>query len=180
MLPPTPMSFTLLHCAVWYIKFSSIIVQRLTPILHHIIILEQSSFDEGCQILDGNVSAHEFIHFLKSNKQPSILVKLDISKAYDRLSWKFLCHMLRVFVFIEDWICCIKSMIYTPFFSFIFNGAPTATFRSSRGLRQRYPISPFLFIIAANGLGQLLHEVASSNHIKGLWIPGMKILMTHQ
>lgn len=110
-----------------------------------------------------------------------MLVRLDLSKYYDRLSWTFLFIVLRAFRFAQDWICWIKSLISTPFFSIILNGAPSATFISSWGLRQQGdPIPPPLFIIASEFLGHLIKYSAITNQIKGLRISGMELTITHQ
>jgi hypothetical protein len=45
---------------------------------------------EGRQILDGIVISHETIHSSQSEKKPGMLLKLDMSKAYDKINWDFL------------------------------------------------------------------------------------------
>lgn len=41
---------------------------------------------EGYQILDGIILAHEIIYSLKAHRRPSMLMKLDLPKAYDCIS----------------------------------------------------------------------------------------------
>jgi hypothetical protein len=59
---------------------------------------------EGHEILDGIIATHETIHSLKFNKTPSMLMKLDMSKACDRLNWSFLEQLLRAFCFFPAWV----------------------------------------------------------------------------
>ena len=61
---------------------------------------------------------------------------------------------------------CISSVSY----SLLYNGFPTATFVPSRGLRQGDPISPFLFLICAEGLSSLLQDAESKKFIHGVKI----------
>eukprot|EP00253_Pinus_taeda_P016535 PITA_16535 len=61
-------------------------------------------FVEGRQILDGLVVAQEVLHTLKTKKEKGMLIKLDLSKAYDRLSWKFLESILKAFGFCDRWV----------------------------------------------------------------------------
>lgn len=49
--------------------------------------------------MDEIILAQEEIHSLKSQKTKGMLVKLDLSKSYDRLSWKYLQGILKVFGF---------------------------------------------------------------------------------
>eukprot|EP00253_Pinus_taeda_P018997 PITA_18997 len=71
-------------------------------------------------------------------------------------------------------------MISTPNFSILLNGAPTTTFNASRGLRQGDPLSPFLFIIAAEGLGRYFKKEARDGNIQGLKLWGHRTIVTHQ
>ena len=59
----------------------------LNPLLPNMISPEQSCFVEGMQILDGIILVQETIHSLKMTRSPGMLIKLDIMKAYDKLSW---------------------------------------------------------------------------------------------
>ena len=73
-------------CNVIYKIISKVIANRLKPLLPGIISPEQSGFVEGRQILDGNITVQETIHLVKCTRSPGMLIKLDISKAYDKLS----------------------------------------------------------------------------------------------
>ena len=52
--------------------------------------------------MDGIIMVHEAIHSLKITKNPGMLVKLDIAKYYDKLSWKYMRDILRDFGFRRD------------------------------------------------------------------------------
>lgn len=70
-------------CNVIYKILSTIMVNRLKPILLNIISPEQTRFVKGRQILDGIVTVQEVMHSLKKKKFKGMLIKLDLSKAYD-------------------------------------------------------------------------------------------------
>ena len=122
-------------CNVIYKIISKVISNRLKPLLPSLICLEQSGFMEGRQIFDGVILVHELIHSLQSSWQPCMLIKLDIAKAYDKLSWKFISKMLEAYGFCQDWVEWVMGLISTPFFSILLNGAPTHIFQLSRGIR---------------------------------------------
>lgn len=83
---------------------SRLIAKRLKPIIPSIISLEQTSFVEGRQILDGLIVSQEVVHSLESKKMDGAMIKLDLSKAYNRLSLVYLRKVLETFGFYSRWI----------------------------------------------------------------------------
>ncbi|XP_071728212.1 uncharacterized mitochondrial protein AtMg01250-like [Rutidosis leptorrhynchoides] len=74
------------------------------------------------------------------------------------------------------WIlACLKSASI----SVLVNGSPTNKFSLERGVRQGDPLSPFLFIIAAEGLSILTKTVIENGLYKGVEIGNNKILVPH-
>eukprot|EP00253_Pinus_taeda_P008595 PITA_08595 len=155
-------------CNIIYKIVSKVVALRLKLLLPGIISPEQSGYVEGRQITDGIILTHEIIHSLKHSKKPGMLLKIDLSKAFDSISWEYMEKILRVFGFANAWIRWIMSLVSSAFFSIFINGTPTSTFRPSRGLRQGDPLSPFLFIIMAKGLGRSLNATIQSHELKGL------------
>jgi hypothetical protein len=72
---------------VIYKIISKVITLRLKPILPFIISKEKSGSIEGRQIMDSIVLVHEIIHSLKRTRTPSIPLKLDLSKDFEKLIW---------------------------------------------------------------------------------------------
>ena len=73
-----------------YKVIAKIIAQRIKPILSKVITEEQFGFLQNRKILDAVSIAQEVIHTIKKEKQPTFALKLDLSKAYDRVSWTFI------------------------------------------------------------------------------------------
>ena len=65
-----------------------------------------------------------------------MVIKLDMMKANDRVSWFFLLQALRRFGFSENWIVALWRLISNAWLSMIVNGLPRGFFKSIRGLRQ--------------------------------------------
>ena len=64
-------------------------------------------------------------------KTPSMLLKVDLDKVYDKVDWIFLKEVLIAFGFHHDWVKWIGNLVSTTFFSILVNGAPSATFQAS-------------------------------------------------
>ena len=69
-----------------------------------------------------------------------------------------------------DWIDRVISCVTTPSFSVLINGKPFGMIHPSRGIRQGDPLSPYLFLLCAEGFTALLNKAESEGRIKGISI----------
>ena len=155
-------------CNVIYKIISKVIANRLWPLLPFLISPEQAEFVVGRQILDGIILVHETIHSVKIGKILGMLLKLDLSKAYDKLNWKFLAGVLQAFGFSAQWTGWVMKLVSSSFCSILVNGTPSSPFQVSRRIKQGDPMSPFLFILEVEGLGRMLKNLHIDNNIKGI------------
>ena len=118
--------------------------------------------------MDSIILAHEVISSLKSMKTPGMLIKLDLSKVFDKASWQYLRAILNSFGFDQDWVNWIMNLTSSAFFSILVSGVPSCPFSASRGIRQGDPLSPFLFVLMADGLGRYIKSVVQDGSLKGL------------
>ncbi|XP_056695214.1 uncharacterized protein [Spinacia oleracea] len=96
---------------------SKAIVLRLKSILPGIISKNQSAFVPGRLVTDDALIALELFHTMKKRskgKKGSIALKLDMSKAYDRVEWCFLVKLLLKMGFSSSWVKvvmgCVRSV----------------------------------------------------------------------
>ena len=94
-------------------------------------------------------------------------IKLDMSKTYDRVKWFYLSSIMEKMGFTEHWISLLMLCVKTMTYSILVNGEPKGRIIPSRGIRQGYPLSPFLFLLCTEGLNGLLNQAAHQGHIKG-------------
>ncbi|CAN1777516.1 Transposon TX1 uncharacterized 149 kDa protein [Linum perenne] len=93
---------------------SKIMSNRLKPFIPMLVSELQAAFTGNRQIQDNVIVVHEIIHKLKTRKKGKkcdFLLKLDMLKAYDRVSWDFLFVTLRAMGFSEIWISWISALI---------------------------------------------------------------------
>ncbi|KAL5539544.1 hypothetical protein UlMin_045645 [Ulmus minor] len=119
-----------------------------------------------------NVIYKEVINAMKRKKGSKgwMGLKIDLQKAYDRLSWQFLAKVLKAFGFHSVWIHRVITCISTDRLTLMLNGAPAHNFSPKRGLRQGDPLSPYLFILAMEVLSRLINQKVEASLISGFRI----------
>ena len=106
-------------------------------------------------------------------------LKLDISKAYDWVEWVFLEKIMLTMGFHRKWVALMMECVQSVSYSVLINGKPKGYFHPSRGLRQGDPISPYLFLLCAEGLHALLTKATVSRQLQGLSISRGGPKLTH-
>jgi hypothetical protein len=95
-------------------------------------------------------------------------IKLDISKAYDKVEWSFLEAVMRRMEFPEIWINLIMGCVKSVSYSIIVNGQPVGNIKPSRGIRQGDPLSPYLFLLCAEALSAMLTRAEKKGVLTGV------------
>ncbi|XP_074347003.1 uncharacterized protein LOC141685822 [Apium graveolens] len=169
-------------CNVLYKIVAKVLSNRLKLILPTLISEHQSAFVPGRSITDNVLVAFEIIHHMqrkKTREDGEIALKLDISKAYDRVDWDFLKVSMRGMGFSQKWIDWMMLCITTVSYEFSFNGSSVGPIQPTRGLRQGDPLSPYLFLLCVEGLSNSLSNAAREGIIHGSQICPAAPVVTH-
>ena len=79
---------------------------------------------------------------LRQKKFPSLLLKIDISKAFDTVAWEFLLQQLQHRGFGAKWRGWIAALLLTTTTRILVNHELSDPISHHRGLRQGDPLSP--------------------------------------
>ena len=90
-----------------------------------------------------------------------LLFKLDISKAFDSVSWSFLLNMLRFRGFGPKWRSWVAALFLTAETRVDLNGALGESFKPQKGLWQGDPLSPLLFVLVMDTMHSMLQQATT-------------------
>lgn len=89
------------------------------------------------------------IHSIRrmKGKKGGMAIKVEMEKAYDRVSWPFLNAILKGMGFPDNWISLIMDCVSSTTMSLLWNGERNQEFKPGRGLRQGDPLSSLSFCV---------------------------------
>jgi hypothetical protein len=160
-------------CNILYKIIFKVLVNRMKIVLPRVISNSQSAFMPGRMITDNVIMAFELLHYQKNlgrGRNVQMATKLDMSKAYDRVEWPYLRAILLKLGFHRKWVELLMVCVSTATFFVMVNGAPHGYIKPSRGLRQSDPLSPYMFLICAEGLSALIRKAEGDALIRGVSI----------
>ena len=158
-------------CNVVYKIISKVLANRLKQIIDSIISESQSAFIPGRLITDNIMVAFEVMHYMKrktKGKESWMALKLDMSKAYDRVEWNYLQAVLSKMGFDQRVIKLFMSCISSVRYKITHAGRNFGNITPERGLRQGDPLSSYLFLICIEGLTALLNDFENKKMLKGI------------
>jgi len=152
--------------------FTKVLANRLDPQQCSLVHDSQSAFQANRSSLDSIVIASEVVHSCSKRKSEIALCKIDFMKAYDCVDWNFIVGLLEARGFGVKWISWIKMNFNSYKYSVHVNGIQSNTINCKRGLKQGDPLSPVLFILAADVLQRMVVLGSENGHLSELNLMG--------
>ena len=147
---------------------TKLLANRLAGRLNQMVSPNQSAFIKGRFIQNNFMLVQQTACFLHQQKQARILLKLDITKAFDSVSWPFLLEIMKHLGFGPVWYVIISGLLASASTQVLLNGSPGETILHRRGLRQGDPLSPMLFILVMDVLCYMVKKASDEGLLQPL------------
>ncbi|XP_078154682.1 uncharacterized protein LOC144550407 [Carex rostrata] len=159
-------------CNTTYKLISKILTLRMKPFINSLISSSQCAFLPGREISENIILFREVLHSFKQRnyKNKEFCLKLDLSKAFDRMDWEYLRTLLPLYGFPSRFTSWIMGCVTSAEFSLVFNGRGDGFFKPQCGLRQGCALSPYLFILGMDLLSRGFSHLIDISHLTGVRI----------
>ncbi|KAF8072703.1 Transposon TX1 [Scenedesmus sp. PABB004] len=149
------------------------IVQRLAPALGSIVDCTQTAFVPGRDIADNVLMHLEAIDHARETRAPGCLLFLDFAKAYDRLDRGWLFRCLARMGLPDATTRWVRLLLAGTRARVAFNGGHVSReFSVASGCAQGSPLSPLLYVLAAQPLAAMCRRVQRQPGFASLQLPG--------
>lgn len=120
-----------------YKIISKLLNSRLSNVIQKVVSPNQEDFLKYRSIIENIMLTQELVYNIKKkpNVNGNVVVKLDMTKTFDRVDWKYLCQLLRQVGFSEYWIDMIWRLLTNNWYSININGGRHSFFKSGRGIK---------------------------------------------
>lgn len=177
--PSSYRPITLLNCDIKLL--GKALATRWGPHLSNVIDSTQTAFLPDRWIGDNVLSHMEEVDYLELNQEPGCLVFLDFSKAYDRLDRTWVHSCMQALGFGPDarrWVSLLHDGMHARV---RYNGWLSPTFTVRSGLAQGSPLSPLLYVAAAQPLAAHLRAQVRTGSLTPISLPsGQAAPPSHQ
>ena len=150
-----------------YKVMAKVLANRLCVVITSVVSVSQSTFVKGKQSLGGILVANEIVDEARQLKKEMLLSKVDFEKAYDSVDLHYINVVMLKMNFSTLWRKWISECVGSATTSVLVNGSPMEEFILERGLRQRDPLSQFLFLLASEGFNVLMKSLVAADLYHG-------------
>lgn len=153
---------------------AKVLALRLASKLNDLVDKNQNAFIHTRSIQDNFKYVQRAVVLIRKKKVPLLLLKLDISKAFDMLSWPFLLELLQAQGFGPKWCLWISTLLSMATSKILLNGHKGPPIRHFRGVRQGDSLSPMPFILAMDVLHRVVTKACADRVLRPMQPQGVK------
>nr|GEX14201.1 hypothetical protein [Tanacetum cinerariifolium] len=167
-------------CNIIYKCIRKILTSRIKQGLSKIMNVNQSAFIPRRHIHDIILLAQELMRgYNRRNGPKRCAMQIDIQKAYDTVSWRYLENVLIKFAFPVKMVNWIMACISSSAFFICLNGKVYGYFKGRRGLRQGDPISPYLFTLVIEVFNVIMSKNINESKDYGFHFGCKELQLSH-
>ena len=137
---------------------TKLLSSRLQQVILQLLHVNQYGFIKGRTIQDCLAWAFQFLHICHHSKKEIVILKLDFEKAFDKLEHQVILDVMKFKGFPEKWVRWVDVILKSGTSSVLLNGILGKPFACKRGVRQGDPLSPLLFVLAADLLQTIINK----------------------
>lgn len=172
----------ILLCNILYKVASKVLATKMQYLLHFIMSDTQSAFMPGRLITDNILISFEVMHYLKRKRRGNdgfMAIKLNMSRAYDRVEWDFIRDILLQMGFHENLVKLIMVRVCSVKYTVTHGMHEIGQIYPSRGIKQGDPLSPYLFILCTEELSELIKRYKGLDWLHGVRVAGSAPTISH-
>ena len=149
-----------------YKLFTKVLGDHVKNVLPSLIHTDQNGFVKNRYLGNNVLDVYSLIALAEDSQDDNYtLLSLDIEKAFDSVNWDFIRATLWAFGFPEEFIDWVFLTQQDAYVNILNNGHLSERIKLNRGLAQGCCLSPFLFILAIEGLA---NTIRADDRIPGI------------